>query len=198
MKNKFKSFFKIIDNPYFILEKANSNETIDELPYYRISGKDSVIAAILDNNDNFIMIEQYRYALEAISLEIPAGSIDDGETPKEAINREIEEETNLKCRLISLGKNYRLMMNRTNIKEFLFFGMHPEKQDQSKIESGIKVIKVPRKKLFEYTINGRYQQLAGIAIFHLVSNLLGIDIIKSPYDLIEKKFNKIYKAAENG
>ena len=198
MKNKFQAFIKIIENPYFILERANPNKPTNELPYFRISGKDSVIAAILDNNDNFIMIEQYRYALESISLEIPAGSIDDGETPKEAIKREIAEETNLKCRLISLGNNYRLMMNRTNIKEFLFFGMHPEKQDYSKIESGIKVIKVPRKKLFEYTINGRYQQLAGIAIFHLVSNLLGIDIIKSPYNLIEKKFNNIYKSAQNG
>ncbi len=40
-----------------------------------------------------IFVRQYRKAAERILLEIPAGGIDDGETPEDAVRREMIEET---------------------------------------------------------------------------------------------------------
>ena len=91
------------------------------------------------------MIKQFRQSLEEDTLEIPAGSIENGEEPIQAIRREIAEEVNYQCNLIPLGNYYRLMMNRTNIKEYLFFGMQPKLIKNSKKEEGIKVLKIPRK-----------------------------------------------------
>ena len=197
MQKIFKSFSKIIETPFFVLEEALPKISNNNSPYYRITGDNSVIALILDEEDNFIMIKQYRHSLEEYTLEVPAGSIDRGEKPLQAIKREIAEETNFECNLISLGNDYRLMMNRTNIKEFLYFGMHPRNLKISKKEDETEVIKIPRKKLFEYTISGEFKQLAAIAIFHLTSYVLNIDLTKSSYKLIEKRFLNKFLEVKN-
>ncbi len=43
--------------------------------------------------DKFILVKQFRYALQKETLEFPAGKIDPGETPIQAAARELGEET---------------------------------------------------------------------------------------------------------
>ncbi len=40
-----------------------------------------------------VLVRQYREAVGQVLLEIPAGGIDEGETPEEAVRREMKEET---------------------------------------------------------------------------------------------------------
>ena len=49
----------------------------------------------LDGNGDIYLVEQYRAAFDKILLEIPAGKLDPGETPKKALVRELQEETGL-------------------------------------------------------------------------------------------------------
>lgn len=49
-----------------------------------------IIAAMED--DSIILVRQYRRAADKILLEIPAGKIEAGETPKQAAVREMDEE----------------------------------------------------------------------------------------------------------
>ena len=67
-----------------------------------------VVAIVpLDNQGNVILVRQYRLAIGEISLEIPAGGMDKGETPPEAAIRELREETGLRAgQLESLGGFY--------------------------------------------------------------------------------------------
>jgi ADP-ribose pyrophosphatase len=69
---------------------------------------DDCIAVIaLDADDNVLLVRQFRKAIEQDLLEIPAGCIDDGEGPEEAVRREMQEETGyLPCRLERLGGFY--------------------------------------------------------------------------------------------
>ncbi len=46
---------------------------------------------------NVIMVKQYRITLDDITLEIPAGKFDKGDTPKECAIRELAEETGYKA-----------------------------------------------------------------------------------------------------
>jgi ADP-ribose pyrophosphatase len=47
----------------------------------------------LDDAENVIMVKQYRKAVEANLLEIPAGGVENGEVSREAVLRELQEET---------------------------------------------------------------------------------------------------------
>ncbi len=52
----------------------------------------SVVIPYLGNN-KIIMIRQYRYPIQMVMLELPAGKIDPGESPEKTMARELAEET---------------------------------------------------------------------------------------------------------
>lgn len=59
-------------------------------------------AAVLPflNKNDIILVKQYRYPIDKITLELPAGKMDAGETPESCILRELEEETGFKAKKI--------------------------------------------------------------------------------------------------
>ena len=54
---------------------------------------DCVVVLPIDSQGNILLVRQFRHAVERQLLELPAGSIDPGETPEEAATRELQEET---------------------------------------------------------------------------------------------------------
>lgn len=67
-----------------------------EREFVTLSSRDWVMVipeVDIDGIINFIMVKQWRYGSEALSVEFPGGVIDPGETPKEAAVRELAEET---------------------------------------------------------------------------------------------------------
>ncbi|RZJ79088.1 MAG: NUDIX hydrolase [Flavobacterium sp.] len=72
--------------------------------YYVLEYPNWVNAVALTKENKIIMVRQYRFAADIISLEIPGGVIDDGEEPETAIIRELQEETGYSfdsCELIA-------------------------------------------------------------------------------------------------
>jgi 8-oxo-dGTP pyrophosphatase MutT (NUDIX family) len=61
--------------------------------YYVLEYPNWVNAVALTKENKIILVRQYRFAADIVSLEIPGGVIDDGEEPKQAIIRELQEET---------------------------------------------------------------------------------------------------------
>jgi ADP-ribose pyrophosphatase len=47
----------------------------------------------LTTDGKVVMVKQYRHGLEEISIELPGGVAEDGETMEEAVKREFKEET---------------------------------------------------------------------------------------------------------
>lgn len=66
---------------------------IEIAPYYVAEYPDWVAAVALDDADRVLLIEQYRHPAGIVSLELPGGCIDPGETPEVAGARELLEET---------------------------------------------------------------------------------------------------------
>lgn len=60
----------------------------------------------ITKNDEVVLIEQFRQGIEKASLEIPGGIVDEGETPEQAAERELLEETGYAAgEIVYLGKS---------------------------------------------------------------------------------------------
>jgi ADP-ribose pyrophosphatase len=83
--------------------KPNEKKTTREV----VEHVDCVVILPVDQNGNILLVRQYRHAVDRELLEIPAGSIDPGETPEQAATRELREETGYKPgKLEGLGGFY--------------------------------------------------------------------------------------------
>ncbi len=184
----FGPFKPVFTTRFFTLEEALAKHGVTNESYYRIVGVDSVISCVLDQQDRFVMVRQYRPNLEMYTLESPAGGVEAGETPLAAMQREISEECGLRCALLAVGDSFRLMMNRTNIKDHLFFGMTPKKTVGFTTEPGIEVHRIPRSELLQISLQGGYLQLGALGLLQLVGGILNVDMWRSSYEAIEEAF----------
>ena len=62
----------------------------------------AVAVVAFDDEQNVILVRQYRLAADKIMLEIPAGTLNPGETPEECAFRELQEETSYRPGKIEL------------------------------------------------------------------------------------------------
>jgi ADP-ribose pyrophosphatase len=62
-------------------------------PYHVIEAPDWVNVVAITEADEIVLIEQYRHAVGEVMLEIPAGHVELGEAPADAVRRELLEET---------------------------------------------------------------------------------------------------------
>jgi len=70
------------------VEKANSIKTTRDV----VEHSDCIAVVALDEQDNVLLVRQFRHPVDRFLLEIPAGGIDPGEEPLDSVRRELQEE----------------------------------------------------------------------------------------------------------
>ncbi|MEP7358283.1 MAG: NUDIX hydrolase [Anaerolineales bacterium] len=70
-------------------------KTVDaeEKPYYSLDMLDYVTILAQTEQGEILLVRQYRPAVERVTLELPSGHVEPGETPAQAARRELLEET---------------------------------------------------------------------------------------------------------
>lgn len=90
----------------------------ERVPFYRIEASDWVNVVPVTTEGEVVMIHQWRHGSYGLTLEIPGGMIDPGETPEGAARRELLEETGYQADTVvpigSLNPNPALFTNRVH------------------------------------------------------------------------------------
>ncbi len=81
--------------PYFSArkDKCETPEGIIIPAYFVVELPVSVCAVAITENNEVLMVKQYRHPIEETILELPGGFVDGDETPEVAMKRELSEET---------------------------------------------------------------------------------------------------------
>lgn len=166
----------VFSTDFFEIEEIESGDKSNPQPYFRLVGPDSSIACVFDSQSRVLLVKQFRPTLGEYTLEFPAGAINPGEDALVAAQRETLEETGFAVELAPLGTWYHLLVNRTNIKMFLFCGRTTEAKPPKPPEAGVELVWLSRSELLEYSLDGRYKQLGGLGLLQVLSGVIGMDV----------------------
>jgi len=75
------------------------------------------------------MIQQYRYALKQVMIELPAGKLDEGETPEDCALRELEEEIGYRTNKLTFLANIHPAIGFANENMWLYLAEDLEKTE---------------------------------------------------------------------
>ncbi|MBC8053978.1 MAG: NUDIX hydrolase [Sphingobacteriaceae bacterium] len=142
--------------------------------YYVLEYPGWVNAVALTEDGEVILIRQYRHAAEEVILELPGGCIDPGETPEQAIKRELLEETGYEFESVepicTLYANPSTSGNITS--SFLAKGGKKIQEQHLDGREEIEVFTVSLEKLKTLALDNQFPQaLHASAVFHALLRL---------------------------
>ena len=130
---------------------------------------DSVAIVPLDAEGNVVLVRQYRKAVERSLLEVPAGGVEEGEEPVDAVRRELVEETGYAAsRVEPLASFYMTPGFCTErMHAFLATGLTAG-EAQPEFDESIQVVPVPLREVRDILRRGEIQDAKSIASLMLV------------------------------
>lgn len=142
----------------------------EQEPYYSLRMPDYVSVVAVTTKHEIVLVRQYRPAVEAFTLELPSGHVDDGQTPEESARRELREETGftssawefLGTLLSDTGRNE----NRTWC--YLASAVSPPAQDWAP-ETGVETIVSPIEEVHDLILRGEFSHAINLAALLLAT-----------------------------
>lgn len=87
---------------------------------YLVSDSGERAGVLVIRDGAVLLVRQYRLLIDGISLEIPGGAVDAGESPAESAKRECEEETGVICRDLAPLIEYFPGLDTTKNRTYVF------------------------------------------------------------------------------
>ncbi len=146
-----------------------SDPSVKDENYYSISANDYVCILALTPEEKIIMVKQYRPSVEDYTLELPAGYVDNGETPLHASQRELQEETGYLCKDVELLGCLQPDTGRLGNHQWCFFAKNVilKAQNEANAEKGITRVLLTKAELKEYILAGKFKHALHLASIYL-------------------------------
>jgi ADP-ribose pyrophosphatase len=179
----------VFHTPWFqigaVAPGAESSGTSD--PYYCLVRAPGVLACMLDAEGRLVLVEQYRPPLGRTTLEMPAGAIEDGETPEQAVIREAIEETGYVCHQWLEISPMRIMLNREDVIEYFYTGLDAHKALTGQATERAKVRLVKRDDFLDMVKSGQFEQTLALGGMYLAEKIFDVDLLTMSLEEIKAK-----------
>ncbi|UYF43378.1 NUDIX hydrolase [Aliarcobacter cryaerophilus] len=155
----------VYENNWFSVAK-------EENWHYLIEKKFSkgAVILILEDNKNFILIKNYRKAINKVVIELPRGYGEINETSLETAIREAYEETGYKidkkniCKLGSINPNSAILSSEVDI---FFAKVSIKERIKGSDSEVIDIIKIDKNNIKQFIINGEIKDSFTLSALHL-------------------------------
>ena len=132
--------------------------------YHSVTQSDYVAVFAVTAVGRIPLVRQYRPAVEAFTWEFPAGTVDPGETPATAAERELREETGLRAERLDPIGDYFPDTGRLSLLSSGYFARCAEAAPVESPEVAIELRYVTLEELFEMVKTGEFRHQMHIAL----------------------------------
>jgi ADP-ribose pyrophosphatase len=143
-----------------------------EAPFYILESNDWVNVIPVTEKEEVVLIRQFRFGIEEVTLEIPGGIVDSGYTPLEAGQKELLEETGFQSNeweyLGVVHPNPAFLNNRCH--SFLARDVKKIAEIKPEESEEIEVLQVPYREIKGLIGRGIISHSLVICAFHLYQN----------------------------
>ena len=140
---------------------------LDPKPYYSLALPDYVGVVAITTDGDMLFVRQYRPAIEATVLELPAGMVDPGESPQDTIARELIEETGHETETLEhLGTLYS-DTGRLQNRLWCYFADRVRPVAGWQQEQGVEVVKMRPRDALDAVRRGDLNHALNLSVFML-------------------------------
>jgi ADP-ribose pyrophosphatase len=152
---EFLSKTAVFVTDWFTLVEKRFADSPSSAPYFALETSDYVSVVPLTQNDELVLVRQYRPAVEERTLELPSGHVDPGETPIGAAARELMEETGYVADTIEEIGVIRPDTGRLSNRLWCFFAIVRPSADVWHKEADLEVLTIPRPIILQSIATGK-------------------------------------------
>src|SRR6266540_1959450 len=160
--------------PRFRIDKCElANGNLLDATIFEFRSWANIVA--LTQNNELVLVKQYRHGICDVLLEFPGGVVEDGEDPKDGAKRELLEETGYQAsRWIEVGQIYPNPALQTNTL-YCYLALEAEKVSGQSLDAGedIEVQLMPLDELVELAKSGEFRHALMNAVLFSALAYLG-------------------------
>ena len=127
----------VFDTPWFKVRAQAARD--GGSPNYIIQSPDFSMIVAADAQGRLLLVRQFRHGQDMVTLEFPAGHVDEGETPEQSARKELCEETGYEADHFELIGNVAPSTARFTNRLWIFFAadVRPAMNPQHAREAGV-------------------------------------------------------------
>ena len=127
----------VFETPWF---KIRSKELPESSPHYFIQTTDFVAVVALNEQGHLLLVRQFREGVGGMTLELPSGHVEEGDTPEETARKELIEETGYEADRFELMSALSPSTSRYTSRLWCFFAKGIRPQPGAQVEKGLEPV----------------------------------------------------------
>lgn len=157
----------VLATPFFRLIGKRLDGQPDGEPYYSLDLLDYVSIVATTANGSFVLVRQFRPAVEAVTLELPAGHVESGQNPEDAARLELAEETGYRATHLRPVGCLRSDTGRLANRMWVYFAAAVERKDAWEPEPGVDVVVATSAEMTRWLSEGTFDHALHVASIFL-------------------------------